>query len=69
MKKMHHDINYSIKDRKKSVFIILYENYELCDNVCFLDSGGSLHMCNNKIWFSYLIPEDKDIFQAGKNLK
>lgn len=51
------------------VFTVSAQNYELCDNVWLLESWASLHMRKNKIWFIYLIPESKDVFQANKNSK
>ncbi|RVW23483.1 Retrovirus-related Pol polyprotein from transposon TNT 1-94 [Vitis vinifera] len=63
--------HYAELDEKEEMLLISYVelNQSRKEDVWFLDSGCSNHMCGNKLWFSDLDEEFRQFVKLGNNSK
>ncbi|GBN82325.1 Retrovirus-related Pol polyprotein from transposon TNT 1-94 [Araneus ventricosus] len=68
-RKVHRNNNSKERNTANPVFTASPNEESLCENIWILDSGASCHMAKDRVWFEKILPERKDIYLAGKDLK
>ncbi|GBN69463.1 Retrovirus-related Pol polyprotein from transposon TNT 1-94, partial [Araneus ventricosus] len=68
-RKVHRNNNSKERNTANPVFTAAPNEESLCENIWILDSGASCHMAKDSVWFEKILPERKDIYLAGKDLK
>ncbi|GBN13319.1 Retrovirus-related Pol polyprotein from transposon TNT 1-94 [Araneus ventricosus] len=68
-RKVHRNNNSKERNAANPVFTASPNEESLCENIWILDSGASCHMAKDSVWFEKILPERKDIYLAGKDLK